>query len=715
MRQLFLEKGKLDIKNICEPALEPNTVLVSVSYSYMSAGSGLKTILQQSSEKTLPAKLKKILDLKLERNYLDDLKKAKLDDVIAFGHSCSGQVLAVGPDVKEFRAGDLVACAGIGFANHADIVSIPQDNVVRINDKSFLKPSSLIGLGALAINSLRRAKLQLGDSVGIFGLDAFGQLLLQICKLNGLSVFGFDTDLNKIEASYNLGFKNIFNLKDQDLKAKIESLTKCYGLNGILISPDCNTDLAYSNAFDLVKAKGKIVLTGNYHSGIKFQNSYKKEIDILTSIPCNYEDDSTNFENRNLAFNAQKRDMSLFIDFITEKKLDVSDLTQDEYYVDNAQEALKDIKTNKKIGVVINFEFGKQKEKKQEAEKDFVCAPSRIAKFDKLSLGLVGYGNFAQNTLWPVLKKYRNLYVEAVFDEDVAKVVKAKKQFKDSTVCVGGVDAVLNTDSNLIFISPSVDITVEEIIKCLNQGKALFVAHPLSINLEDIQNLEKYLLSNPKAKFCVGRHRSFSSLVQKIKTELKDKKSPLMINYRFDVGISEEDRTHAQWRHGRIIAQGTHIFDLFYYLTESKPISISVDSLRASNSHFYPTDNFVVQMSFIDGSIASLFLTSMGNSDCGSERMEIFYDKKTIILDDCLMLKGYGLSPAFSERYTSVDNGYSNLITKFLDEIQKLNYSMPIDFQRFVEVAKISNLADAMIFKGGSVSLENQIKENYLD
>ena len=54
----------------------------------------------------------------------DNLPQTELDQQgWNVGYSAAGEVVAVGEGVTDLAAGDLVACAGAGQANHADFVS----------------------------------------------------------------------------------------------------------------------------------------------------------------------------------------------------------------------------------------------------------------------------------------------------------------------------------------------------------------------------------------------------------------------------------------------------------------------------------------------------------------------------------------------------------------------------------------------------------------
>ena len=49
----------------------------------------------------------------------------KLDALSPLGYSTSGRVVAVGAGCERFSVGDLVACGGAGYANHAELVWVP--------------------------------------------------------------------------------------------------------------------------------------------------------------------------------------------------------------------------------------------------------------------------------------------------------------------------------------------------------------------------------------------------------------------------------------------------------------------------------------------------------------------------------------------------------------------------------------------------------------
>ena len=73
------------------------------------------------------------------------------------GYSAAGEVIAIGDGVQGIAAGDLVACAGAGQANHADYVVVKRNLVARLPAGCPLPAAATTTVGAIAMQGVRRA------------------------------------------------------------------------------------------------------------------------------------------------------------------------------------------------------------------------------------------------------------------------------------------------------------------------------------------------------------------------------------------------------------------------------------------------------------------------------------------------------------------------------------------------------------------------------
>src|SRR5207253_6432670 len=111
----------------------------------------------------------------------------------------------VGEGVSEFREGDRVACAGVGYASHAEVLSVPKNLCARVPGNMDLEAAAFGTVGAIALQGVRLLEPTLGESIVVIGLGLIGQIAAQVLSANGCRVFGIDLDANKIALAQKLG------------------------------------------------------------------------------------------------------------------------------------------------------------------------------------------------------------------------------------------------------------------------------------------------------------------------------------------------------------------------------------------------------------------------------------------------------------------------------------------------------------------------------
>src|SRR6185312_12056824 len=103
----------------------------------------------------------------------------KLDALSPLGYSAAGRVVAVGEGCEGFSVGDVVACAGAGFANHAELMWVPANLCAKLPDGVAAEEAAFATIGAIALQGVRQAEAQLGETVAVIGLGLLGQLTVQ--------------------------------------------------------------------------------------------------------------------------------------------------------------------------------------------------------------------------------------------------------------------------------------------------------------------------------------------------------------------------------------------------------------------------------------------------------------------------------------------------------------------------------------------------------
>ncbi|HEY3027880.1 MAG TPA: zinc-binding alcohol dehydrogenase, partial [Pyrinomonadaceae bacterium] len=214
MKQVIqdLRTRELKVADVPQPVPQRGRVLVRTAASVISAGTERMTV-EMASKSLLgkarerPDLVKQVIQKAKNEGFLNTLNavRAKLGAVTALGYSASGVVIAVGDEVNEFRTGDRVACAGAGYASHAEVLSVPKNLCVRLPENVTFESGAFGTLGAIALQGLRLANPTLGESCVVIGLGLIGQLAVQLLKANGCRVFGVDLDEQRIELARQLG------------------------------------------------------------------------------------------------------------------------------------------------------------------------------------------------------------------------------------------------------------------------------------------------------------------------------------------------------------------------------------------------------------------------------------------------------------------------------------------------------------------------------
>ena len=214
MKQLLqnLRTGETQVVEVPTPALRPGCALVRTAASLVSAGT--ERMVVDFAGKSLVGKARSRPDL--ARQVLDKAKREgllttaeaafnRLDQPMALGYSSAGTVVAAGAGLQDLRAGQRVACAGGGYAVHAEYAVVPANLLASLPDEVDFESAAFATLGAIALHGFRLAEAQLGERVAVIGLGLLGLLAVQIAAAAGCSVIGFDLDERRVALARSLG------------------------------------------------------------------------------------------------------------------------------------------------------------------------------------------------------------------------------------------------------------------------------------------------------------------------------------------------------------------------------------------------------------------------------------------------------------------------------------------------------------------------------
>ena len=718
-RQVFLRRGKISVESVPTPLVQEHNVLVRMHYSFISSGTESSTVKAAATSpfatyiNNLTRYTSKLYAALKEHGYAGTraLVQERRYKVMPLGYSCAGQIVACGSKVRNLRIGDYVACAGSAHAYHADNVSVPQNLVVRISHAEFLKAASITALGAIALQGIRRAQLEIGQTVCVVGLGLIGQLTVQLARQAGCTVIGIDIRDDRIALAYQSGAEKCFNSNTTDVIREINYATDHQGVDVTLITAASQSEHIVQNAMLMTRRKGRVVVVGDVKLSFDRDPFYAKEIDFFISCSYGpgrydvaYEQQSIDYPYAYVQWTEQ-RNMAYIVRLIEKKELKLDHLITHNYPLEHAQEAYAQLNKGA-LGVVLSYDHIPQSTDLLSEQTPVDASEVKTYKLPagKNQVALIGAGGFAKTKILPLITTHTRAMLHSIIDTDMASALTLARVY-NAPNAHNDYRVLLNDDrTNLVIIASPHAYHTEQALACLHAGKAVLVEKPAAISDEEYHALKSFLEAHPQARYCVDFNRSYAPFMQAIKKQLATRTQPALITYRMNAGHLNADHWIQSSEHGgRIIGEACHIFELFYFLTDSTPHSITVGSSTSATSQLSSPDNVIITVTMHDGSCCVLTYTSCGHHNAGKEYMEVFFDGKTIIMDDFLELKGYGLPSSLNQRAGTQDKGHQHLYMKFFEAAYQEQWIPPIPVARILHATKTALIADKLARCGGSM------------
>src|SRR5690349_8975538 len=278
MRQVLQDarSGAISVEEVPAPQLQPGCVLVRIAASVVSAGTerasaefARKNLLQKARSR--PDLVREVIS-KVQRDGILSAVQAvrsRLDQPQSPGYSSAGTVLAIGEGVTDIQPGDRVACAGAGFAVHAEIACIPRLLLARIPTRNpisgagevALDQAAFATLGAVALHGVRTAEARLGDMVAVIGLGLLGQLTTQLLKIAGCHVLGMDIDAGRTQLASQVGADAVAT-SASEFRDLCRQASRGGGVDCVLITAETPTSDPMNLAGAIARDRAVVVAVG---------------------------------------------------------------------------------------------------------------------------------------------------------------------------------------------------------------------------------------------------------------------------------------------------------------------------------------------------------------------------------------------------------------------------------------------------------------------
>ncbi len=644
MKQLLqnMKNGRTRIEEVPVPTPHRGQALVRVATSLVSAGT--ERMVVEFAGKSLVGKARSRPDL--ARQVLEKMKREgvlpalqaafnRLDQPLALGYSSAGTITALGEGMEGFRLGQRVACAGGGYAVHAEYNLIPRNLLTPLPDEVDFESAAFTTLGAIALHGFRLTGAQLGESVAVIGMCLLGLLAAQIARAAGCRVLGIEPDPHRVRLAETLGLQAC---PRDGAETTAASFTTGHGFDHVLICADTVSNDPVELAGVIARDRANVVATGAVGLTLPRKIYYEKELAFINSRSYGpgrydplYEEGGQDYPAGYVRW-TEGRNFQAVVDLLANGSLQVKPLITHRFPIEAGVKAYQVITGKTKesfLGVLLTYP--------QEA----ASVPGRISlprtggtgSGARVKLGVVGAGLYASATLLPTLRKVSGIERIGITSAAGLHAREAARKFGFSWAASGEEEVLTDPAINTVAILTRHDTHAGLVVKALQAGRHVFVEKPLAITLAELEQVESTLQVHPQV-LMVGFNRRFAPLARELQHFLSGRGEPLFMHYRVNAGcipLTHWTQDPAQGG-GRLIGEACHFVDFLTFLAGSVPLTASAQGLPDLGK--YRQDNLSMTFTFPDGSLGKVDYLANGDRSFPKERLEVFCEGRVAVLDD---------------------------------------------------------------------------------
>jgi predicted dehydrogenase/threonine dehydrogenase-like Zn-dependent dehydrogenase len=600
-----------------------------------------------------PDLARQVLDKARREGVLTTLEAAfnRLDQPMPLGYSSAGTIAALGPDMSGFQVGQRVACAGGGYAVHAEYAIVPRNLLALLPDNVDFESASFTTLGAIALHGFRLAHAQLGERVAVIGLGLLGLLAVGIAQAAGCQVIGIDLDPGRVTLAQEIGAQAVLRAHAE---AAAVSFSQGRGCDSVLICADTASADPVELAGAIARDRARVVAIGAVGLHMPRKVYYEKELTFLNSRSYGpgrydpaYEEAGEDYPIGYVRW-TEGRNLEAIVGLLASGRLDVKPLITHRFPVDQAPQAYELITGKSEapcLGVLLTYPESDQAPEMQpdagqaSLPRDLEPIPSlpRVAPLEVVRLGVLGAGNFATAVMLPALQKVEGVELVGIASASGMSAQHAAGKFGFHYATSETERVIQDPQINTIAVLTRHHLHHPQVIAALAAGKHVFCEKPLALNQAELEEIEAALTGDGAAKrslLMVGFNRRFAPLARRMRTFLEERVEPLAAYYRVNAGYIPLNH----WVHdpdqggGRLLGEGCHFVDFLAFLVGAAPCSVTAHALPDVGR--YREDNVVMTFGFSDGSLGTLSYLANGDKTFPKERVEVFCSGRVAVLDD---------------------------------------------------------------------------------
>ncbi len=702
------------VMEVPEPRVRSGSVLVRTSASLISAGTektavdfGGKSLLQKARSR--PDLVRQVLGRMVKDGIQPTLEAVvnRLEQPIPLGYSCAGVVEEAGRGAEEFSVGQRVACAGAGYANHAESVVVPKNLVVPVPDGVSFEEAAYVTLGAIALQGVRTADVRLGDSVAVIGLGLLGQLSVQILRASGCRVLGIDLDPAKVALARELGAEAAV-VRSDDVGAAVATFTGGIGVDGVIITAATSSNDPIELAGEICRDRGRVTMVGAVRMDVPRQDYYMKELELRLSrsygpgrYDPQYEEEGHDYPIGYVRW-TERRNMEEFLRLVAAGQVTPARLNSHSFPIADAEAAYRIIggeADEPYLGILLTYPEARPAAPDRHRVE---LRPARAPAGERMGLGFIGAGSFGKTTLLPRFARSAGVELVGIATATGPSGHSTGERFGFQFATTDAAEVLGDERVDAVVITTRHGSHAGYTARALRAGKSVFVEKPLAVDEEGLREvLEAQAESG--ALLMVGFNRRFSPLAAELKDAFASA-GPLAVTYRINAGPIPANH----WIHdprdggGRIIGEVCHFVDLVQFLADDVPTEVFAYSLGGPEGALHDTVSVVLR--FAGGSVANVNYFATGDKAVPKERIEVFGGGALGILEDWRHLSVARGGKRRDSKPRRQEKGFDEEIAAFLAAAREGTVP-PIPLESLALTTQVTFAVEASLRTGAPVAL----------
>ena len=700
--------GKLELVEVPLPRPGPGQVLVRTHYSVMSPGTEKMAL--DFARKSLLGKAQSRPDLvsqvtrKLRQEGPLQTYRAvlgRLDAPQPLGYSCSGIVEETGPGVRSLLPGDRVACAGAGYANHAEWNVVPENLTVRVPSGVPLDAAAYATVGAIALQGIRLARPQLGEIAVVVGLGLIGQLAVQLLRANGCRVLGVDTDPQRAQQAADQGAEWT-GAPDALPASWKERATGGHGADLAVVAASANSAAPIALAAELCRQKGRLSIVGAMPMDLDRRAFYEKELEFVVSMSYgpgrydrHYEEEGLDYPLAYVRW-TEGRNLAAVLALVDSGGFEPRRLDTDTVPFSEAIESYERLARGDRGALSVLFRYAPDE---ASTARTVELAPRRSPAREDVGVAFVGAGNYARGVLLPALGRVAEARPVALVTSTGPSARRTGERFDFSVCSTDPSVALEDPDVDLVFVATRHDSHAALAEAALRAGKAVWLEKPVGLDLAEVDRVIAAASEGP-GFLMVGYNRRFSAHTQVIRAALEDRAGALAIHYAVSAGPPPEGSwvTDPRVGGGRVVGELCHFVDLCVHLVGALPARVYAQALGRDPER---DDSVVVNLAFEDGSVATIEYLAQASPHLPKERFEVSAGGRTLRCENFRVTEGNG---AKGLKGVNQDKGQNAAVARTLRALQAGDPS-PISLAEIRAVSRATFAVLESIETGGVVEI----------